>query len=1219
MTFTPILQRSRKCVQNLPAIAVLVALFAWFGCQGAQAQAITGSFSGEVVDQSGAVIPGASLKLTNEATHDERKSVSNDLGLFTFAAVNPGTYTLTVETKGFKTLKKTGMVLTAGDSIKIPNVALEVGTADQSVEVSAGTQPLVPTDNGERSMTISEEDIQRLSTESRNASELLKILPGVTNVGSSTGNGQGFDLSDAGATGSTVGNGLSANGAPYRGGSAYILDGANIIDPGCNCYSIATVNPDMAQEVKIQTSNFGADSADGPLIISTISKSGGVQFHGSAYLYARNSALNSNGWLNNYNGAAKTDAHYYYPGGNIGGPLPYALGGFNKTKKQLFWWFGFEAMRQQLAGSALESTIPTAGMQAGDFTTDGAGNTGVCTQGFSSGSTNWCNDLSGGYAPDGTAISGGNIAAYLDSGAKALAKLWPTANVDPTTHGGYNYYKQIPTEHNGSIWRFRVDYNLNDNNKIFVAFQQGKDTSTTVSHLYWTPSYSVPYPGGNIETDTTSRVLTFNMMNILTPTLTHEFVFAWGWVNAPMKPADLSAAYSTTISYPYQGVFTGSLLAPSIGGTFGLPDTSQPDVWTPGGGQYPTKKATPSFTDNVTKVWKNHTFKVGAFTQLVSNYQGNYQNYNGAYSFGNSVQADALTNTVIGTGNPTANFLMGISSQYTQTDSEPLANLAYRTTSAYLMDDWKVTRRFTANLGFRMEHIGRWYDRSGVGMAVWLPDLYASDVASNTAWEFPGVRWHGVDPGIENSGSPTRIAYTSPRLGVAWDLFGTGKTVLRGGWGMYRWNDQYNDYGGPMSTAQQMHTYTSTGSRNVTFSDINSIGIAGSGTGSSGLSGVADPNDYQIPTTDAFNATISQQTPWRTMLEVAYVGNSTSHLLMGGQSAGSNLASGYTNQNKIPLGGVFKIDPVTGAAAPSDPDNQSSYTLTDYYPYYKGYGTNAINMYTHDGYSNYNALQVTWAKPTGHLTYNLNYTWEKSLGIVTNTVDAFTVHGNYGVLSTDRPQVFNASYAYTLAKPYNGSSKLVSGTVNGWTISGTTTWQSGVNMQAVSTQNLGMTLTKTTTSGDTTTNETLSTLTWYGTNVGEILPTQLCNPKSGLSSHQYMNAACFGVPTAGSYGVRQFPYLGGPAYYNTDLTLYKTFHVTAKNAVDFRVASFNVFNHALWAFNGSQYTALSYATTDGTTFTNTSASNLSSSTPTWGRTYYKNGNRLVELSVKYHF
>ncbi len=942
-------------------------------------------------------------------------------------------------------------------------IRLAIGSSSDSVEVSAGNMPLVPTDNGERSALLSTEDIARLSLESRNVSELLKILPGVTTVANGIGNGSPVDFTNAGSTGSAVGNGLSPNGAPYRGGSAYILDGANIIDPGCNCNSLASINPDMTEEVKVQTSNFGADSADGPVIFNTISKSGGAQFHGQGYLYSRNGVLNSNLWENNHAGTPRTQDSYYYPGGNVGGPVRVPGTDFNRNNKLLFW-AGYEYFKQNLGSATiLQSYVPGADMRAGNFSLNNTNDTSaldsnaaLCPGGFTAKATNWCNDLSGGYDANGNALQPGQKVP-VDAGAKALMSLFPAANVNPLTNSGYNYYYAAGSQHNGWVWRGRVDYNLNDRNKFFVAYQEGRDSTTVPAHMYWNPGNAVPYPGGGLTNPTTSRVLTVNMLNIITPTMTNEFVGAWGYDNSPYKPDNVNASYSSTIAYPYGTAYNGSLVAPGIysAGSQTFPDMSQPDLWAAGGGQYPLLKQTPSFTDNVTKVWKTHTFKFGLFTELVSNNQGSWYATNGVYSFASSVQADAINSAkIIGTNNPTANLVMGIASAFNQTSSAPLTNTAYRTTAAYVMDDWKVIPRLTVNVGFRFDHLGRWYDRAGNGMAVWLPGLYASDVADNAAWPYPGVRWHGVDPGIPNSGSPTRTAFTSPRLGFAYDVFATGKTVLRGGFGEYRWGDQAQDYDGPLTSAQLMKNYNSP-SGNITFAEVGALGANSSSLGGASSSvNVADPNDYENSATYAYNFTISQQVPFRSLLEVAYVGNQTKNLLMGGESGAAGIGgSGFTNQNKIPVGGVFKADPVTGAAAPVDPEQTGNYNLTDYFPYYKGYGQNPITMYTHNGYSNYNALQAAWTKQTGRLAFNLNYTWSKALGIINSTVDAFTVHGNYGVLNIDRPHVVNTSYSYDLGRFYAGDSKLLGGTVNGWTISGTTTWQAGGNLQANDSQN----------------------------------------------------------------------------------------------------------------------------------------------------------------------
>lgn len=1213
MTFkeSPTEKRSMPARMLWTFAAVWLCLLLW-GNSVSQAQLITGSFSGIVQDQTGAVVSKATVTLTNQGTKDSRKTLSNDSGYFTFAGVNPGTYSVFVEAQGFKSWKQSELTLNAGDSREISGIQLIVGSSSESVEVAAASQETVPTDNGERSAVISTHDIERLSIESRNASELLKILPGVTSVANGTGNGLGFDFSNASSTGSAVGVGLSTNGAPYRGGTAYILDGANIIDPGCNCWSIAVVNPDMTQEVKIQTSNFGADSANGPVIVNSISKSGSAEFHGQGYLYARNGVLNSNLWENNHNGVKRTGDAYYYPGGNIGGPVRIPGTDFNKNNKLLFW-AGYEYFWQNLGSSTIfQSWVPSDGMKAGNFTANGAGNSALCPTGFSSSATNWCNDLSGAYGPDGSKITDPSKLP-VDAGAKALMSLFPAANVDPATHNGYNYYSAASSQHNGYVWRARVDYNLNDNTKLFVSFQEGNDTNTTPAHIWWNPTGAVPYPGGAIQNPTTSRVLTGNMLNIISPTLTNEFVVAWGWVSSPMKPTNVSASAISTIGYPYGTVFNGSKIAPGINsaGTSTFPDMSQPDIWS-SGGQYPVKKATPSFTDNVTKVYKNHTFKLGAFTELVSNYQGSFVNYNGMFTFGNSIQADAFNPSLtIGSGNPTANLVMGIAKAFTQTSSDPLTDMAYRTIAAYVMDDWKVFPRLTVNIGFRFDHIGRWYDRSGEGMAVWLPGRYENDLAAGKT--YPGVSWHGIEPGIPNSGSPTRTAYTSPRFGMAYDLFGKGKTVLRGGWGQYRWNDQYNDYGGPLGTAQMMKTYNSpTG--NMTFAEIGALGSSSSSLGSvASTVSVADPKDFEIPATYAYNFTISQQMPWRTLLEVAYVGNNTKKLLMGGQSAGSAIAGGaFINQNKIALGAVFKPDPVTGKAAPSDPDNTGSYNLTDYYPYYKGYGQNSINMLTHVGYSSYNGLQLAWVKQTGRLSFNVNYTWSKSMGIVNSTLDAFSVHGNYGILNIDRPHVINTSYAYDLKKLYHGDSKILGGVANNWTISGITTWQSGGNLQALSSQNLGLSI------KDTTANENITSLSYFGTNAQTILLKQTCDPKSGLKSHQLINVSCFAPPTLGQQGIRQFPYLSGPGYNNTDLTVFKSFNITERQKVEFRAAAFNVFNHPLWKFSSNNLITPSFSTADRVNFASTSQSNLSTG-QTWGMLDAKTGRRLGELSVKYSF
>ena len=208
-----------------------------------------------------------------------------------------------------------------GDIRTVPDIPLKVGAASQTVSVTASAAQIVPIDSGTHAYVITGKDLERLSLEGRDISEALKLLPGssIAAVDSPSSGGTYLDFSTVANVGSAVGNGVEVSGAPYRGGQGYLLDGVNIIDVGCNCYSIATPNPDMVSAVQVLQS-FGADQPNGPVVISVTSKSGGDKFHGEGYFYARNQVLNSNTWLNNYNKSPKQPGEWYYPGGNIGGP-----------------------------------------------------------------------------------------------------------------------------------------------------------------------------------------------------------------------------------------------------------------------------------------------------------------------------------------------------------------------------------------------------------------------------------------------------------------------------------------------------------------------------------------------------------------------------------------------------------------------------------------------------------------------------------------------------------------------------------------------------------------------------------------------------------------------------------------------------------------------------------------------------------------------------------
>ncbi len=270
---------------------VLILGLVFFTTIPGYAQQLTGTISATVYDSSGAVVPDASITLKNSESGDIRHTVSDSQGYFTFTAVQPATYSISVGAKGFTTWELSGIVINLGDTRTVPNIALKAGASNTTVEVVADKNVEVPVDTPEISDTMNAEQIEDLSLEGRDAGELLKMMPG-TALANGTGTGSGFNPKTTGSNTGPVGD-YAINGFQPYGTMAYMLDGANLVDPGNAGTQIANINTDMVQEVKTLTSSYGAEYAYGPVIFEAFSKSGGKNFHGESYIYARNSELNS--------------------------------------------------------------------------------------------------------------------------------------------------------------------------------------------------------------------------------------------------------------------------------------------------------------------------------------------------------------------------------------------------------------------------------------------------------------------------------------------------------------------------------------------------------------------------------------------------------------------------------------------------------------------------------------------------------------------------------------------------------------------------------------------------------------------------------------------------------------------------------------------------------------------------------------------------------------
>ncbi len=1230
----------------------------------------TATLSGTVLDTNGAVIPGAEVTLTDEATHQSRTVQSNETGLYAFPSLVPGSYSLKAAAKGFSPKEITGIELHAGDSRTVPALALNVGSESQTVTVSAGAE-MMPVENGQRTDVLESEEIENLALEGRDTTELLKVLPGATTMsGGLTNTGPSFSDLNITVQQSAIGNGITINGVVNRGGTSLLADGANVIDPGNMAQSISIINPDMTNEVTVQASNFTADVPFGPVVVSTISKSGGDHFHGEAYFDARNSVLDANSWFNNHQNISQGSQHYYYPGGNFGGPVPL-------THKKLFFWGGFERwLQDQGNGNVLQSYIPSPEMLAGDFSTDNADNQALCPTGFYQTPQSaypqgqWCSDLSGTVYADGTAAAltgslapygtaGGDVgqtipAKFLDPGAAALAKIWPAANANPaTTPGGFNYVQPIENVNDGWLYRFRIDYQLGDNTKIYGTYQQAYDSELAQgngAHLYWTPANSIPYPGGGEPEVFHGKAMAGHFVHNFGSTTTMDFMAAWAFGSFPFTEPSPAAAYRTTLGYPYSKVFqTSSLNIPAYSSAGGqsFPDFSQPSIFDNPPGLYAVKKEAPQFSDTFTKVWGAHTVKMGGFQQTTDNFQSTFNSFeDGNLTIRAGQNPDIITGTSIGSPhNPVANFVTGVLTGYSENNSSPIADTAYMTLAGFVDDTWKASRHLTLDLGARIEHVGHWYDRDHVGMAVFYPLRVQSDFnAGKTA---PGYYWHAIDAGVPLSGQPNRFAYFDPRFGLSYDVTGSGRTVVRGGWGVYRFVTQVNDISAPLETAQNVLSYNLPGGKNALLSDLSKLAYTTCTVkcGSGNQTGF-DPTDYGQPITFAYNLTIDQRLPWNSQFEIAYVGNNTSQLSDNSEGIeGSNFAA-LADQNKAPIGSFFKPDPVTGVLA-TNPENVTTNpnfgaavgtatgnTNADYHPYGYAYGTASAYMNQSTSYTNYNGLQASWIKTAGRLIFDLNGTWSKALGTSLQQ-NPFNVNGNYGPTAIDRPIVFNSSYTYQSGKLHTGSG-LVNQLGGGWTISGISTWQAGGYIPAElgnGVPNFGLTETYTGLpagpAGDTTflKDQGLSTgigdPTYYGTDAAiPIMPVLTCNPTHGLAHFQLLNGNCFAAPAVGSQGGQNYPYMRATSYFDNDLAVYRTFHIKEQQQVQFRASAFDWLNHALPDFSSLTPLTLAYTVDYASKTISPNFNQSNTGSGAFGVMDSKTPSpyqRIIELNVKYFF
>jgi|SoiMethySBSTD1v2_1073268.scaffolds.fasta_scaffold05311_4 hypothetical protein len=1123
----------------------------------------TGSASlrGTVKDPTGAIIRDATVTITNERIKDERKTKSTEDGTYTFTALSPGNYTIKVEAAGFKTMTRNDFPIETSDT-KGLDISMEIGQPTETVVVTANSETL-QTETGSRENTITAKQIDNLSIISRSSLELLRILPGVVAPDNT-------DLESIG-----FGGGANANANYHVNGlrgeqNNVSIDGSRMIDIGSNNGTVITANPDMVQEVKIQTSNYAAEHGSSAVQISATTKGGSSDFHGSVYDYLRNYRFQANDRSNSINGVSRPLSKYNYPGGNIGGPVLLPWTNFNRNRDKLFFFVGYERYYQQVDEGSGLFRVPTVKERAGDFSESPAGSIFVpagCT----------ANGVAGlpGSNNASDAAPNNNLVPCASPLGRALLNFYPLPNRS-VPFGQNNYVYSVLRPNNRQQFTSRFDYSISDKTKLYVRFAREYEEQGFPRGLWWNSSnYEIP---GKLTSTNLGRSIVANVTSIITPTMTNEMLFSASKLKLNYDFKDPDKVSWAALGIKPVGFFSTS--NPNIPSRLANTNPYVPiSVLTWGAGDFHTAYGFPilawndsfAITDNLVKVQNTHTLKFGAFIEQANKRQ----------------QSNADTNIVTaqwgqttGTGNNFGDVFVGKPIEFAQASNRPIDNFRYYNYEFYGQDSWKMRPNFTLEYGMRVAYLPQNFERKGNGIlfdpAAFKPGaglFLGGDITKPNGYRLASR--DEIPKGILDN-LPLQWM---PRLNVAWDVGGKGDLVLRAGAGLFynRVQGNYDYY----SSGELPNTYSATvdtpwGSANgLSFGDLTTLNPFSS------ISSVnvnsRDLQSNEVPRVANMSFTIEKRMPLGNILSVAYVGTQGRHLP---QRRNANIIPlGTLLSGTIPLGSPVCIGGTgptcTGGtnftslnlAEPVQRAALAGNVLRRYRPFD---AFNSVGLYQFTGTSSYHSLQATLSHNGRNLQYFATYTFSKALGTVATAesdgaawadpID--TRNRSWGVLPFDRTHVFNLSYNWSLPRLARGdfSNAVTDGIFNGWQLSGITTIQSGIPIRLRFTGDIA---------------QGSQAVGWYGSDafngtnagasLGAITPVYLGNPQVGGSAlgSKVFDLSKLAIPTFPNTGPSQPPfYIRTPGRSNFDISFFKNFNITEEKKLQFRTGLFNVFNQA---------------------------------------------------------